>query len=97
MLKWEATQDQFSEMEAAAIWEHDLTMARLRGESQMEQERLQNNVQYCLKQMDKLNVPNWAGNHALAWGRGDWRRPYRTYFKDWMNSGDYHVTVKCET
>ena len=93
MLVFEATQDQFTEMEAAAIWEHDLTMARLRGESQMEQDRLQNNVQYCLKQMDKLNVPNWAGNRALAFGL-DWRRPYKMYFKDWMNSGDYAVTVK---
>lgn len=91
ILTFAATHEQFSEMEAAAFWQFELEEARRRGDPEPELQRIQNNVSWCMKRMEELDIPSFAGNHALAYGWGDRKIPFTVYFSDWMASGSYNI------
>lgn len=102
-LQYEVTPEVQKVLEGAMYWSHcqkldtqELHIAEKEGSGYTEEEikKLRFDVEGCdvtirdiMNKMDELNVPNWVGNGALAFGRDNDLRNH--YMSEFFESGKY--------
>lgn len=92
MLKFECTLKQFNALHGLAYWVADAAYIRERyGDSEPELKKADETIRFCcFPELDRLGVPFWVQNAAVAIG-GDWRNFKARYFSELLKEKNIYA------